>query len=104
MYCIGITDTYTMGIPLQVLKPLAADFDGDTINILYIINKEFFEHANLILNPRNAMYISRNDGMFNNNVNHCRDTLINANTLLYLCRDKYSQEQMEKINQCKAMR
>lgn len=28
MYCTKMTEGYTMGIPLQVLKPLAADFDG----------------------------------------------------------------------------
>lgn len=28
MYCTKITSGYTMGIPLQILKPLAADFDG----------------------------------------------------------------------------
>ena len=27
MYCVKMTKGYTMGIPLQVLKPLAADFD-----------------------------------------------------------------------------
>ena len=29
MYCIGYTNTLTMSIPLQVLKMLAADFDGE---------------------------------------------------------------------------
>ena len=28
MFCIGMTDTLTIGIPLQILKLLAADFDG----------------------------------------------------------------------------
>lgn len=27
MHCVKMTDTYTMGIPLQILKSLAADFD-----------------------------------------------------------------------------
>lgn len=31
MYCVGMTDTYTMGVPLQVLVPLAADFDYNII-------------------------------------------------------------------------
>lgn len=64
---------------------------------MYIINQAFLEQAERVFNPRNAMYISRNDGMFNNDVNHCRDTLINANSLLYLSRDNYSPEQLEKI-------
>ena len=28
MFCVGMTDTLTIGIPLQILKFLAADFDG----------------------------------------------------------------------------
>ena len=28
MWCIGYSDTLTMSVPLQVLKSLAADFDG----------------------------------------------------------------------------
>ena len=28
MFCVGFTETYTMAVPLQVLKSLAADFDG----------------------------------------------------------------------------
>ena len=58
----------------------------------------------MVLNPRNAMYISKNDGMFNNDVNHARDTLINANSLLYLSRDKYSEEQLDKIKKAKNMK
>ena len=27
MHCVGINDSYVMGMPLQVLKALAADFD-----------------------------------------------------------------------------
>ena len=30
MFCIGYTDTLTMSVPLQALKPLAADFDGNS--------------------------------------------------------------------------
>ena len=71
------------------------------VNILYIINKEFLQAAEYVFNPRNAMYISKNDGMFNNSYNHKRDTIINMNTLVYLSRDKYSKEQLEKIKAAK---
>lgn len=104
MYVVGINDNYTMSIPLQILKPLAADFDGDTLNILYLINKPFIERAEKVLNPRNAMYISRNDGRFNNDVNFSRDCLINANTMIYLSRYNYKQEQLEKIKRIKAIK
>ena len=29
MRCVGINDDYTMSVPLQILKPLGADFDGE---------------------------------------------------------------------------
>ena len=31
MFCIGFTESYTMAVPLQILKSLAADFDGKFI-------------------------------------------------------------------------
>lgn len=43
------------------------------------------------------MYISRNDGNVNAGVLVQRDTLINANTLLYLGRNNYNPNQMAKI-------
>lgn len=97
MFCVGMTDTYTMAVPLQVLDMLAADFDGDVLNILYIINKEFFERAYAIFNPRNSMYISRNDGRFNNSVNHQKDTIINSNTLIRMGRKYYTSEELQAI-------
>ncbi len=97
MYCTEICEGYTMKIPLEVLKGLEADFDGDTLTILYIINQAFKEAAENVLNPRNSMYISKNDGMFNNTYNHKRDTVINMNTLVYLSRNNYSEEQLAKI-------
>ena len=29
MFCVGYTDTLTMSVPLQSLKSLGADFDGE---------------------------------------------------------------------------
>ena len=43
------------------------------------------------------MYISRIDGRLNKDLLIQRDTLINANTFLYLGRDKYSDENINKI-------
>ena len=104
MNVTGISEGYTMLIPLQVLEGLAADFDGDTLNILYIINKEFAETSDYVFNPRNAMYISKNDGLFNNSYNHKRDTIINMNTLVQLSRSKYSPEQLAAIDAAIARR
>ena len=103
VYCVGISNGYTMGISLQIIKGLAADFDGDTLNLLYIINREFEEGVMAIFNPRNNFMISKNDGMFNPEVNHQRDTIINGNTLIRLGRDKYTEEQLAKIALAKTM-
>ena len=70
---------------------------GDTLNILLIINKDFQTAAENVFNPRNSMYISKNDGMFNNSYNHKRDTIINMNTLVQLSRSKYTPQQLASI-------
>ena len=64
---------------------------------MLIINQAFNERAKVVFNPRNAMYISRIDGKLNKDVLVQRDTLINANTLMYLGRDKYTPDQMANI-------
>ena len=76
--------------------------DGDCLNVMYIINKDFLERAIEIFNPRNNLYISRNDGKFNKAVCAQRDTLINLNTFIWLGREKYNQVQMNKINAIRA--
>ena len=101
VFCIGFTYTFTMSISLQVLKLMAADFDGDELNIFMILNQAFFERAYVIFNPRNAMYISRVDGKVNPDVIVQRDTLINTNTLLHLGRHNYTKANMDKINAIK---
>lgn len=54
MYCIGLCDGYTMSLPPQILKGLAADFDRISVHIqsdlymskwliagrLYIVNQQ----------------------------------------------------------------
>lgn len=101
MYVVGMTETFTMSVPLQILPLLAGDFDGDVLNILLIINKAFERRAAEIFNPANAMFISRNDGMINSDVIHQRDTIIMANNLIHIGREKYSKEQMDKIMKLK---
>lgn len=101
MFCVGYTDTLTMSVPLQSLKSLCADFDGDVLNIMHILSKAFYERCYQIFNPRNAMYISRIDGKLNPNLLVQRDTVINANTFLHLGRSNYSAEQLEAIKAAK---
>lgn len=47
------------------------------------------------------MQISRNDGKFNNAVNHQRDTIINMNTMINIGRGNYTPQQLEKIKRIK---
>lgn len=101
MWCVGYSDTLTMSVPLQVLKSLAADFDGDVLNVMHIISQPFFERCNIVFNPRNAMYISRIDGKLNPDMLVQRDTLINANTFIYLGRKNYTKAQIDHIKKIK---
>lgn len=101
VYCIGFTDTLTMSVSLQVLKLLAADFDGDVLNIFHIINNAFYKRCLQVFNPRNCMYISKVDGMLNTDVMVQRDTIINANTLLHLGRHNYNEARLERIRRLK---
>ena len=47
------------------------------------------------------MYISRIDGKLNSDLLVQRDTIINANTFLYLGRDNYTEAQLQKIKEIK---
>lgn len=75
-------------------------FDGDVLNIIVLINKAFIEACYYTFNPRNAMYISRNNGLFNGSVCVQRDTIINANTLLNLGR-KYIDNNDKRVSKIK---
>lgn len=103
MFVVGINKDYTLGIPLDILKLLAGDFDGDVLNIVYIINQQFFEYANKVFNPANAMVINRNDGMLNPDVIPSRDTMINLHTFVSLGRPFYTQEMKDVINKAKSV-
>lgn len=93
-----------MSMPLSILPLLGADFDGDALNILYIINKEFLIKAEEVLNPRNCLNISHNDGLFDNQVNRVvKDTTINANSMVELSRCYYDQNTLDLIAKCKSM-
>lgn len=103
MRCVGINEAYTMSVPLQILKPLGADFDGDVLNVLYIINEAFAERAEIVFSPKYAMMISHDDGKFDSAMNHSRDTLIMLNSFIDLSREYYTQEELEQIKLCQSM-
>lgn len=68
---------------------------------MHILNDTFLERSKEVFNPRNAMYISRNDGMLNEAILPQKDTLVNANTLNDLSLKKYSSEEIEHIKSIK---
>lgn len=70
------TDDYTMSLPLRILPVLNADFDGDNLTIESLKVKELVREYEEVFNPRKAMYISRNDGLFNEDFNLFKDQII----------------------------
>ena len=70
--------------------------DGDVLNIFHIVNKAFLERAEVVFNPRNAMYISHNNGLANRDLCVQRDSVINANTLNWLGR-KYIKNDADRV-------
>ena len=94
MRCIGITEEYVMNIPLCILPPLAADFDGDTLNIFYLYNRDFIEAAEKSISPM-QMFISHDDGRCNMQLLPARDYIININAGKNI--SKYSAEELKEI-------
>ena len=103
MRCVGINNNYTMSVPLEVLPLLAGDFDGDALSILSIINKAIEKAGEEVFSPRYSMHISRNDGMYNNDINHQKDIIIAACGLIGTARKNYTPEMLAIINQAKNM-
>lgn len=69
-------DDYTMSLPIQILRVLNADFDGDILNIISLKTKKLAKAYEKSFNPRTNMYTSRNDGLFNDDFNLLKDQLI----------------------------
>jgi len=97
MRVVRMNKDYTCTVPLQVLAGFNADFDGDTLNVMYILDQELLNAAMKVFNPRYAGQISRNDGMFNSNVHHQTDTMICLNSFAQLGRDSYSDQEFDAI-------
>lgn len=62
-------DDLTMSLSAQILEALNADFDGDTLNIISLKSNEFKKEFSRVFDPRNTMFISKNDG-------YCQGALI----------------------------
>ena len=51
-------------------------FDGDILNIVSLKTKSLEKAYDKIFNPRKNLYVSRNDSLFNGDVNLYKDQLI----------------------------
>lgn len=103
MKCIGITDNYSMQVNSLCLRFIAGDYDGDTINILLLLNEDIIMRSLISLNPVNSMIISKNDGMFNDDANLQTESLITMNSIRHLS-DDYSEEEYSNFDLCLATR
>lgn len=102
LHVVGVTqdDTYSCRVPHEILKSMGADFDGDTLNIMLIINDDFLINAARLFNPRLSMQISYNDGMFNSNMSLQTDTMICINSFVQLGIDSITEEEYALIQEC----
>lgn len=66
----------TLTLPVQVLTPMNADFDGDIINVFRIIGDDMARRFNKNLNPRYNLFISRMDGRVNPEVMPLKDCMV----------------------------
>ena len=67
-----------------------------------LFNKAFDDACQKVYSPRNAFCISRNDGLFNNDVNVFKDTVINLESFIHMGRRRYNQNQVARIKALKA--
>lgn len=69
-------EDYTMSMPPQILPAMNADFDGDILNIISIKFKEIEKAAIKGFDPVRNLFISRIDGLLNDECNLYKDQLI----------------------------
>lgn len=81
LYVVGITDSYSLEIPLLLCDTMAADFDGDKFNTMWSLLDEFEIASQDIFNPRNNLFISKNNGLFNRDMSQTADIMLNMNSL-----------------------
>lgn len=102
LHVVGVSrdNTYSCHVPHEILKSMGADFDGDTLNAMLIINDDFLMSAAMLFNPRLSMQISYNDGMFNNRMTLQTDTMICLNSFTQMGIDSITPEEYCMIDAC----
>lgn len=97
MYVVGINDSYALEISLLICKTTGADFDGDKFNILWSMYDPFTEKVQEIFNPRNNMFISKNNGKFNKAFSPTDDIMLNLNTIHDMYNSYTEEEYMHNM-------
>lgn len=101
MRVVGIHfQSHGTSLPLEILSGLNADFDGDTLNYMYIINDELLRAAMQVFNPKYTGQISRCTGLFETNVSHQTNTMICLNSFVRLAYDDYTEADFAAIEDC----
>lgn len=65
-----------MSMPEQILTIMNADFDGDNLNQISMKTLELSKAYDKYFNPRKNMFISRNDGLFNEDMGLYKNQII----------------------------
>lgn len=65
-----------MSLPIAILVPFNADFDGDVLNIYSLKSSKLKRELDKFYNPKKNFYISRKDGLFNRDVDLLKDQSI----------------------------
>jgi hypothetical protein len=74
---VGIKQDYddlTASISNNILAPLGGDYDGDTLNIIPLLDNSFKENFKYF-NPK-IMFISTNDGKYNSSLGIAKDQIL----------------------------
>lgn len=66
----------TMRLNTRVIQVLAADFDGDQLNVFRIIGKDLSRRIAKTMNPRYNLYIDRVNGRVNKDLMPLKDEVV----------------------------
>lgn len=69
-------DNKTMRLNTRVIRVMAADFDGDQLNIFRVIGKELNHWIARTMDPRYNLYIDRINGRVNRDMLPLKDEVV----------------------------
>lgn len=66
----------TMRLNTRVIQVLAADFDGDQLNVFRIIDRKLGKKMAKTMNPKYNLYIDRVNGLVNKDLMPLKDEVV----------------------------